>query len=77
MIGMQYAGNNELGKALEEFKTALICDTNSGKVLHNLGILYTKTGNRELAKTYFQKALLKDPKNEAFAKDWELLNRER
>jgi protein O-mannosyl-transferase len=73
-IGMQYAGNNALDKSLEEFFIALKCDSNSANVISNIGVIYAKKGNIEMAKAYLQKALAKDPKNEAFVKDLQMLN---
>jgi Flp pilus assembly protein TadD len=67
-LGVQYAGNNEFPQALREFHSALLCDSNSVNALGNTGVVYQKTGNKEMAKEYFQKALSKDPNNKLFLK---------
>jgi tetratricopeptide (TPR) repeat protein len=67
--GIQYLNNNGLDQALKEFQLALKCDSNSANILANIGIAYQKKGEAGKAKIYFQKALAKDPNNEAIKKN--------
>jgi Flp pilus assembly protein TadD len=71
---MNYAGNSEFDNAFEEFRISLLCDTNSVDAIGNIGVTYLKTGNKEKARVYFQKALLKDPNNEVFMRDLETMD---
>jgi tetratricopeptide (TPR) repeat protein len=73
-IGMQYAGNDELDKALEKFNASFLCDTNSADALGNIGVIYAKKGNITTAITYFQKALIKNPDNDIFKRNIQVLS---
>jgi len=73
-LGVQYANHREFDKAIEEFKMGLLCDSNSANAIGNIGMVYLQTGDKEKAKEYFKKALLKDPGNEVFRRDLELIN---
>jgi len=73
-IGMRYITTNELDKAFDEFSLALKCDSNSANVIGNIGVFYEKKGNTEKARIFFEKALSKDPTNQTFARDLQLLN---
>jgi tetratricopeptide (TPR) repeat protein len=57
-IGLDYLRNNELDKALGEFTIALSLDSNLIAAIKNMGLVYEKKGNTEMAKKYAQKALL-------------------
>jgi protein O-mannosyl-transferase len=72
-LASQYLKNNELDKSLNEFKLVLKCDSNSANALGNMGIIYQKMENIPMAKSYFQQALAKDPKNGIFAGDLKVL----
>jgi protein O-mannosyl-transferase len=80
-MGMQLSRpdshRDESDKALEEFTIALNYNPNNANALGNIGAIYAKKGNIEMAKKYFKKALVKDPKNEAFAKDLQSMNGKR
>lgn len=73
-IGMKYVNDNELDKAMEEFFLALRCDSNSVNAIGNMGVVYQKKGDKKKAKYYYQKALSKDPRNEVFNDDLQILN---
>jgi len=73
-VAIQYVNNNELDEALEEFSLALHCDSNSVGNLENIGAIYQRKGNIEMAKYYFQRALSKDPNNEVFKRNLQALN---
>jgi protein O-mannosyl-transferase len=72
--GIQYLNNNEFNKAIEKFSNALKYDSNSFVNIENIGVVYSKMGNTEAAKTYYLRALYKDPGNETFKSNLKLLD---
>jgi len=73
-IGMQYFDDKEYDKALKEFSLALNYDSNFVNALGNIGAVYQKEGNIEMAKNYYRKALAKDPNNPVFIQNLQLLS---
>jgi len=73
-IGMEYFNTNQLDKALEEFSLSLKYDSNSLYAIGNIGAIYRKMGNIEMARRYYQKGLSKAPQNEIFIKNLQSLN---
>lgn len=67
--GSELFTNNELEKSLAEYQAARALDTNSATAIGNIGIVYGKMGQNELAKYFYLRALAKDPNNEIFARN--------
>ncbi len=76
-MGVAYFNNNQLDKAFDEFETALVYDSNWVDAIGNIGIIYLKKGKNKVAKEYFGKALVKDPKNEQYQKFLKMLDDEK
>ena len=56
LLGVAYAGTNDMQSAAAAFKKTLKIDARFGPALANLGTLYALYGNDQKAKDYFGKA---------------------
>ncbi len=73
-LGMKYINRREFEKALEEFVFAEKADSTSPNPIGNMGVVYFDKGNYKKAKALFERALLRDPKNEVFLQDLQAAN---
>ena len=73
-VGMGYMNKNEYDKAYKEFSIAEQIDSTSPNPMGNMGVIYFDKGNYKKAKTFFERALARDPNNAVFLRDLQLLN---